>query len=1116
MKKLLISLLMLLLISASSFSVNAYANDGEGSSGMLDEIAPEFKSITIETDKTDLNFTKSDNVTIKAVITDNMSGVSKSSYNYVTFRTSSGDSLTASLSLLSEADHTYKGTIYIGQYCPMGKYTISSVSAKDNADNTTHTIPSGSTGLYFNVVNTDVDNTAPVVHSIELDKTTTTASGEITLTANITDTISGFSYGYVYFTNSIYNRTLQFYVSSYDRKDNSNEYTSKLTLNKYTRLGDYTLSSLSVYDAARNSCYDIPVDDAALTFKVERGEDYFYDNTPPEVTSVELKNSKITAPGTITVLAEASDQATDEDTEEPSGEGSGITTFKIYFYNTLYKKTLTAVMNKDTESGKYVGDIEVNQWARPNDYVINSIEIFDLADNRKYMYAYNNTIPESMTGLLFEVFNGGGDVNYEHRSNTENLKEDMKKVKEGDKVLVNYNPENDTLKKEIFEEIKGKDISMTFENEGVQWIINGKDVTDENIKDIHMEVKFNTIEDFADEDTKRAITNITGETPVAVISFPENGELPCPVRMRIKADHTMRKFLGKEEGLYVYYYDNTLKKMKTIAAQVTIEDDQYFEFTIYHCSDYVLSPVELSTESHPDNLAVPANLVWSGSDDKTVASWDSVENAGSYALEVRVDYGSEHKTDTKTLTECSVDLKDTIDKLFNKIEDKSEISKVSFRVQAKSGNAELYNDSAWSEYTADSGYRPVIEEKTIEIPTELFWNGSNLTVANWKAVDNASGYCVQVQVDYGSSKKKTALIHTSSNSVEMKETIDRLLGSIGSETVSSVKFRVYAKSPDPDRFEDSIWSDFSADSGYRIKSEGGSEEDEEIVIAAKGSVTLKNPGFELSKWKSGNSGVASVNSKGVVTGKKAGAAIITAIGKGTSPQTKQYTVIVEKPVWKNASVIKNDSFNVLESISDVSKLKAMDFTSSNSDVLEIDDAGDVTVKKSGKAKLTVLYKYGSVSATYTVKLPNIKQDTLAMLEGKTSKLTLVNNNKNLKISFKSLDTNKVTVNETKGTVTSIAPGTAKIHLLVDGKIYDTCEVTVKKPEITQEKVTVGRKKTLQLKIVNKSKNVTFKSSNDKVATVTKSGKIKGISTGTATISIVINGVEYDKCTVTVE
>lgn len=74
-----------------------------------------------------------------------------------------------------------------------------------------------------------------------------------------------------------------------------------------------------------------------------------------------------------------------------------------------------------------------------------------------------------------------------------------------------------------------------------------------------------------------------------------------------------------------------------------------------------------------------------------------------------------------------------------------------------------------------------------------------------------------------------------------------------------------------------------------------------------------------------------------------------------------------------------------------------------------------------------------------------------------------------------------------------------------------------KPKLNKTKITVNvyGKKTYQLKVKGTSKKVTWKSSNKKVATVSKNGKVTGKKKGTAVITAKVSGKSY-KCKVTVK
>ncbi len=74
---------------------------------------------------------------------------------------------------------------------------------------------------------------------------------------------------------------------------------------------------------------------------------------------------------------------------------------------------------------------------------------------------------------------------------------------------------------------------------------------------------------------------------------------------------------------------------------------------------------------------------------------------------------------------------------------------------------------------------------------------------------------------------------------------------------------------------------------------------------------------------------------------------------------------------------------------------------------------------------------------------------------------------------------------------------------------------VNQVKLNKTKVTLCKGETLQLKVQNSKKNISWKTSNKKVATVSQSGKVKGQKKGTAVITATV-GKKNLKCKITVK
>ena len=194
-------------------------------------------------------------------------------------------------------------------------------------------------------------------------------------------------------------------------------------------------------------------------------------------------------------------------------------------------------------------------------------------------------------------------------------------------------------------------------------------------------------------------------------------------------------------------------------------------------------------------------------------------------------------------------------------------------------------------------------------------------------------------------------------------------------------------------------------------------------------------------WKSSNTKVATVDSKGVVTAKKAGSAVITATAgkcKVTCKVTVKNPSITVKAGASTIYVGKQTKIAVTKyGVSGTAK-----FTTSNKSIATVNSKGVVTAKKAGTVKITVqVGKYKKV-VTVKVKAASLKlaKTAATINKGKTTtiKVSAVPSGK---VTYTSNNTKVATVTS-KGVVKGVKKGIAVITVKCNG-MTAKFKVTVK-------------------------------------------------------------------------
>ena len=234
------------------------------------------------------------------------------------------------------------------------------------------------------------------------------------------------------------------------------------------------------------------------------------------------------------------------------------------------------------------------------------------------------------------------------------------------------------------------------------------------------------------------------------------------------------------------------------------------------------------------------------------------------------------------------------------------------------------------------------------------------------------------------------------------------------------------------------------------------------------------------------------------------------------------------PVLTSAITLDKTSVSMLEgrteiltaSVEPSGSARALNWTTSDENVVTVDGIGIITAVAAGTATITAeaadntgVSAVCQVTVTKPVSAITLDKNSASVLAGKTVAIKATvkpDDAGNKAVSWISSDKKVATV-DAKGVVKCIAKGSVTITATAkDGSgVKAACKITVRQPvtKITLNKTSASilKGKTVTLKATAAPaaanvKSVTWTTSNKKVATVTANGVVKGIAKGTATIT----------------
>ena len=593
MNKRIIALLLAAMITASVplTAVAAEPIDIEKQSielyGVPDYEAPVLHSISVDKE----TVKPGETLTFTLNVTDDISGIDYIKIELINETTGKTDRIGDIVTVNENDEYTLTytvpkdeamGTLKINEVSlsdALGRYSFYCSQTNEYAD---QYLPNEiSVGI---VESTSEDKEAPVLHDLSLSDTTVSASGKLTLSLNVSDDVSGVDYAKAIFINRQTGKEIRGFWHAFgeDEITTSGVIEVELTTTQYDG-GIYELDSIDISDQNGHyqyyySSYNeyaellLPKE---LSFTVinESGEDV----TAPVLKGISINKTEVEAPSEVTITLDVEDDL------------SGYKSATIEVINRKNDRTIRAISEGSDNPNELT--ISVSEWEPSGLFEIDHIILHD--NNNNSSSYYGKTLPNQVSFLVKNIDKDNPTGDIITSTNNSNLVEDIQNMAEDSTAHIYYG-NGATISADVFEAIKGQNKTIALKSDGIEWIFNGQNVTDENIKDIDLstsiEAKWNSDSDAAE--------GIDWEQNALILSFAENGKLPAPATIRIKADWVFKDAVGTE-NLYVYYYDNTTKEYVQVAADLTITKDEYLEFTIDHNSDFVITKGELKEKEEP-------------------------------------------------------------------------------------------------------------------------------------------------------------------------------------------------------------------------------------------------------------------------------------------------------------------------------------------------------------------------------------------------------------------------------------------------------------------------------------------------------------------------------------
>lgn len=428
----------------------------------------------------------------------------------------------------------YTVSYTIPEYAKPGEYHIDDIFCKDIAGNESHNADFYS--KTFTVTNKNyVDDQAPALEDSYPESETLEVPGTQVIDVichddDLTSISIDTQWTSDYTSSTEFNKHVDFTVSEIS-EDGVYKVEVPYTDNLISGTFNY---SVDLTDKAGNTSNCL-----GKSFKVvNTTEEPDIDTIPPVVTSITTDTKDpITLPGVGSITISG--------TEDKASSVSGYVTIG----NTEATGTSLYV--------NFTAPVVDGKWS--------ATETFSLDQNAKAgIYktlwmsvtdANNCTYSTEALPCSWSVGHESEDIAVETTINNPNLTDILKNMDEGQTAVVRTTTTN-VAPAEVFEAIKGEDKNVVFDEDGIQWVFNGQNISDENIKDVDLYVDIENSEDLTDLGYEEGSTG-------TILDFAPNGVLPGKCVVRLKSDYISDKY-NLDSELYLACIRKTVEYQEEI------------------------------------------------------------------------------------------------------------------------------------------------------------------------------------------------------------------------------------------------------------------------------------------------------------------------------------------------------------------------------------------------------------------------------------------------------------------------------------------------------------------------------------------------------------------------